>query len=91
MIRGMAVFLSDAETINIAAPELEGDGTYYELNPDADDTITHKEFIRILARLCIYGAFGNGETRKAILGLIYDEVQKEVNYLYEVDAVNDER
>lgn len=88
MIRGMAVFVSDSDVIDMDQGTA-GDGIYYQINPDADEILTHKEFIRILARLCIYGAFGNGETRRAILGMIYDEVQKEVNYLYEVDQVNE--
>lgn len=79
MIRGFTVFLSDSD---INDPELSGDGTYIQISDDAGENVTHDEFITILARLCIYGAFGNGETRKAILGLIYDEVQKEVNRIY---------
>lgn len=79
MIRGFTVFLSDSD---INDPELSGDGTYIQISDNAGETVTHNEFINILARLCIYGAFGNGETRKAILGLIYDDVQKEVDRMY---------
>jgi len=79
MIRGFTVFLSDSD---INDPELSGDGTYIQISDNAAETVSHNEFITILARLCIYGAFGNGETRKAILGLIYDEVQKEVDRMY---------
>lgn len=79
MIRGFTVFLSDSD---INDTELSGDGTYIQISDNASEQVTHNEFITILARLCIYGAFGNGETRKAILGLIYDEVQKEVDRMY---------
>lgn len=86
MIRGFTVFLSDSD---INDPELSGDGTYIQISDNAGETVTHNEFITILARLCIYGAFGNGETRKAILGMIYDEVQKEVDRMYMKGEVYD--
>ena len=39
----------------------------------------HKKLIHELAERTINGEFGNGEDRKKILGVIYSEVQSEVN------------
>lgn len=84
MIRGITIFSSSSD---INDETWNGDGEYLELynsrdKPDQPEEITHDQFINILARLCIYGMFGNGQTRAAILGSIYEEVQKEVNRLY---------
>ena len=43
---------------------------------------TEKIDIEQLAKDVIAGKFGNGETRKKKLGILYDEVQKKVNQLY---------
>ena len=84
MIRGITIFSSSSD---INDETWSGDGEYLELynsrdKPESEENLTHAQFINILARLCIYGMFGNGSTRAAILGSIYDEVQKEVNRLY---------
>ena len=43
------------------------------------DVFTHDTLINELAERVLKGEFGNGETRKNILGVIYSEVQTEVN------------
>lgn len=43
------------------------------------DVFTHNAFINELAERVFKGEFGNGDTRKEILGLIYPEVQTAVN------------
>ena len=53
-----------------------------ELLPDND--IIDIDICKSMAVDVIYGKYGNGEQRKEILGIYYDEVQKIVNDMYRI-------
>ena len=44
---------------------------------------TRKISIEQLAKEVIQGKYGNGQERKDRLGILYDDVQKEVNRIYD--------
>ena len=62
--------------------KIDGIDTEVDLNSSERmhaDVITHDTLINELAERVLKGEFGNGDTRKDILGVIYPEVQTAVN------------
>ena len=62
--------------------KIDGIETEVDLNSSErnhPDIFTHDTLINELAGRVLKGEFGNGDTRKEILGVIYSEVQTEVN------------
>lgn len=62
--------------------KIDGIDTDVDLNSSErihPDVFTHDTLINELAERVLKGEFGNGDTRKDILGVIYSEVQTEVN------------
>ena len=78
-------------TSKLDGGSLDGDISFVSIDhydPDRKpvqlvNRIDHKQLISCLAYLTISGIFGNSEDRRECLGSIYDEVQMEVNAIYE--------
>lgn len=76
-------------TSKLNGQSLDGDVCYVSLDhydrskPSGSFTMDHGMLIRCLAYLTLSGIFGNDQKRIECLGAVYDEVQTEVNRIYE--------
>lgn len=78
-------------TSRLNGESLDGDLSYIPISqydpgrqPEAIiNRMDHAGLIRCMAYLTIAGIFGNGEERQKCLGALYDEIQMEVNRIYE--------
>lgn len=77
-------------TSRLNGKSLDGDICYIDIDqydsaykPHTSGAMDHDMLIKCMAYLTIAGLFGNGEDRRRILGDIYDEIQMEVNRIYE--------
>lgn len=79
-------------TSKLGGKSLDGDICYVSLDHYDQDSnpvlnivnrIDHEMLIRCMAYLTIAGLFGNDKDRTECLGSLYDEIQLEVNKLYE--------